>query len=353
MAAKECSIYTWIENLLQDGTAFPPNTMSANLLVRILRAAVADGGNRREMLGAIGLDEVKLRNPFSRISSVVTVQFFRMLQQHFKDPAAHLRLGDRAAMQNFSEFGYVTRLEADLASVISAHIKLQPLRQTIAIAQFNPMARPPCLLWEFDVARREELATIVEFSVMTYARLSRQVLGEPPVLHAVHFQHQPQFDVTRYENAFGCPVSFGMPETRMEIAVRQMFRPSRFANRVLIDAASKRYEEPVSWLLGGKPYLARSYFYLTSEIDKSPPTLDRMAASLGESERSLRRRLVHEGMGFRDLLDRVRKDLCALYALEGQRAIGEIALLLGYSEISAFTRAYKRWYGVAPSKHDA
>lgn len=324
--------------------------MAANLLVRILRAAVADGGDRREMLGAIGLDEVELRNPFNRISADVAIQFFRMLQSYFKDPAVHLRLGDKAAMQNFSEFGYVTRLETDLASVINAHIRIQSLRQNIAQARFDPAARPPYMLWEVDARRCDDLATIVEFSVMTYARLSRQVLGEPPLLHAVHFQHQPQFDIARYENAFGCPVSFGMPQTRMAIAGRQVFRPSPFANRILFDAASQRFEEPVSWLANGKPHLARAYFYLTSEIDKSPPTLDYMAASLGMNERVLRRRLVNEGLGFRELLDRVRQDLCALYLLEGQRAIGEIALLLGYSEISAFTRAYKRWYGVAPSK---
>jgi len=52
--------------------------------------------------------------------------------------------------------------------------------------------------------------------------------------------------------------------------------------------------------------VAVSYFYLASELDKSPPTLDRMAASFGMSARTLRRRLFEEGMSFRDLLDRVR-----------------------------------------------
>jgi AraC-like DNA-binding protein len=58
--------------------------------------------------------------------------------------------------------------------------------------------------------------------------------------------------------------------------------------------------------------LAVSYFYLASELDKSPPTLERMAASFGMSERTLRRKLVEEGISFRDLLDRVRQDNCKL-----------------------------------------
>lgn len=96
--------------------------------------------------------------------------------------------------------------------------------------------------------------------------------------------------------------------------------------------------------------MAVSYFYLASELDKSPPTLDRMAASFGMSARTLRRRLFEEGMSFRDLLDRVRQENCKLYFMEDTRLLGEIALLLGYSDLSAFTRAHKNWTGVPPSK---
>ena len=191
---------------------------------------------------------------------------------------------------------------------------------------------------------------MVEFSAATFAGLSHQVLNEPPLLRSVHFRHRPQFDPAIYEATFGCPVLFGMPQTRMEIAGRQVFRPSPFANPVLFNAASERYAQPAKWMMEGKRHLALSYFYLTSELDKSPPTLERMAASFGMSERTLRRKLVDEGMSFRDLLDRVRKDMCMLYFTEDARPLGEIALLLGYSDLSAFTRAHKKWTGNPPSR---
>lgn len=344
------SIYNWIENLLRDGKAIPPDTMSASLAVRILRAAVAEGGNRREILSAIGLDDTRLRNPLSRLSWQVAIRFFKILQTHFNDPAVHLRLGEKAAMHNFSDFGYATRLETDLASVIKAHVQLQPLRQNIVRTEFHSEGKPPFFTWEYSPDLLQNYASFVEFSVMTFARLSRQVLDEPPLLRLVDFRHQPQFDVAIYEAAFGCDVSFGMPQTRMEIAGRQVFRPSPFANRALFDAASERYERPAKWMLTGKTHLAFSYFYLASELDKSPLTLDRMAASFGMSERTLRRKLVDEGMSFRNLLDHVRKDMCKLYFMENTRSLSEIALLLGYSDLSAFTRAYKNWTGIPPSR---
>ncbi len=344
------SIYSWIDILLQNGKGIPPDTMSASLAVRILRAAVAEGGDRREILAAVGLDDSRLRNPLSRISWHVTIRFFRVLQSHFHDPAVHLRLGEKAAMQNFSEFGYATRFETDLASVIKAHVQLQPLRQNMVHTHFHANGQPPYFTWDNSPDLLQDYATLVEFSAVTFARLSRQVLNEPPLLRSVHFRHQPQFDLAIYETAFGCPVQFGMPQTRMEIAGRQVFRPSPFANPVLFNAASERYEQPAKWMLEGKRHLALSYFYLTSELDKSPPTLERMAASFGMSERTLRRKLVDEGMSFRDLLDRVRKDMCMLYFTEDARPLGEIALLLGYSDLSAFTRAHKKWTGNPPSR---
>jgi AraC-like DNA-binding protein len=343
-------IYNWLEKLLQDGKAILPDTMSATLVVRILRAAVAEGGNKREILLAAGLDETRLRNPLSRISWQVAIRFFKILQTYFNDPAVHLRIGKIAAMQNFSDFGYATRLEADLAAIIRAHIQLQPLRQNMVRTAFHADGKPPFFTWDYSPDLIQSYATFVEFSVVTFARVSRQVLNEAPLLQSVHFRHEPQFDLGQYEAVFGCPVHFSMPETRMEIAGRQVFRRSPYANQALFDAASARYEQPAQWMTDGRSHLAFSYFYLTSELDKSPPTLKRMAASFGMSERTLRRKLVDEGMSFSDLLDRVRKDMCKLYFMEDTRALGEIALLLGYSDLSAFTRVHKSWTGTPPSR---
>jgi AraC-like DNA-binding protein len=326
------------------------DTMSANLLIRLLRGAVGLGGDQRTILAAVGIDEAALRNPLSRLSSHMALRFLLTLEQHFNDPSILLRVGEKASMQNFSDLGYATRLEANLASVIQANISIQTLRQNMFRTQLDLSAKPPCLIWHCHPDFVSAYAPFIELSVATYARLSRQILSEPPLLRRVDFQHQARFATERYEAAFGCEVHFSMPQTRMEMAARQLFRPSPHARPALLEAASARYRAPADWMADGREHLANSYFYLSNALDKSPPTLDRMARSFGMSERTLRRKLVDEGLAFRKLLDRVRQDLCMLYVMEDQRSLGEIALLLGYSDLSAFTRAYKRWYNMAPSK---
>jgi AraC-like DNA-binding protein len=343
-------IYSWVDILTEDGRAIAPDTMSAVLLVRVLRAAVDEGVNRAALLDAVGIDAVRLRNPLSRFSSQIALRFFASLERHYNDPAITLKIGERAAMQNFSDLGYATRLSPNLAAVIDANVQIQILRQSMFQSVFEPDKIQPVLRWSLHSELVESYAPIIEFSVATFARLSRQILGEPLSLRGLDFQHAARFDVVHYEQIFGCKVRFSMPETRMEMAARQLFRPSRHANAALLEAATERYRQPASWVSQGLRHTGYSYFYLSNELDKSPPTLDRMASSFGMTERSLRRKLLEEGFPFRNLLTRVRQDMCVLYQMEGTRSLSEIALLLGYSDLSAFSRSYKRWHGYAPSE---
>lgn len=67
------------------------------------------------------------------------------------------------------------------------------------------------------------------------------------------------------------------------------------------------------------------------------------------STRTLQRRLRERGIVFASLVDEVRRRLSARYLADSALTLGEIAWLLGYSESSAFNRAYRRWTGRSPS----
>ena len=66
--------------------------------------------------------------------------------------------------------------------------------------------------------------------------------------------------------------------------------------------------------------------------------------------RTLQRKLQEHGTSHQELLDQLRKDLAMRYLREKEMAICEVAYLLGFSESSAFHRAFKRWTGITPSK---
>jgi AraC-like DNA-binding protein len=77
---------------------------------------------------------------------------------------------------------------------------------------------------------------------------------------------------------------------------------------------------------------------------------EKVATQLNMSVRSLQRRLKAAGTTFRTLLESVRKDLAATYVRDPDIELVEVAFLLGFSDQSAFSRAFKRWKGCPPSE---
>jgi AraC-like DNA-binding protein len=78
-------------------------------------------------------------------------------------------------------------------------------------------------------------------------------------------------------------------------------------------------------------------------------SLERVAQRLHLSQRSLQRQLASESYSFRSLLDEVREELAVCYLNYERLSISEVAYRLGYSEVSAFTRAFVRWKNLSPS----
>ena len=89
---------------------------------------------------------------------------------------------------------------------------------------------------------------------------------------------------------------------------------------------------------------------ISSLLPHGRVVVDQVARSLGMSKRSLARRLSDEGLNFTEVLQQLRRDLAVRYLNDPKLQISEIAWLLGFNEVSAFTHAFKRWTGKTPSR---
>jgi AraC-like DNA-binding protein len=89
--------------------------------------------------------------------------------------------------------------------------------------------------------------------------------------------------------------------------------------------------------------------FISSNAYLGVPSLDEIAANFNTSTRSLQRRLQDEGVTYQYLTDSIRKSLALHYLESGTHAVKEISYILGYNELSAFTRAFKRWTGTTPA----
>jgi AraC-like DNA-binding protein len=88
---------------------------------------------------------------------------------------------------------------------------------------------------------------------------------------------------------------------------------------------------------------------VAAELKEGPPTSESIARKLQISDRTLRRRLEEDETTYEKLVEGLRKGLAERYLSEPNLSIDEVAFMLGYSEVNAFRRAFRRWYGESPA----
>ncbi len=328
---------------------FDAATISTALLDRIVTGAAAIGANRDDMLRYIGIRESYLRNPMGQVSGHAAMQLISKLEAQFGDPAIGMKIAAKSGVPNFSDPSYAMRFLPNLGETIDAMVKGQRTRQNVALVTYDAYPKPPVLSWKMLTQDSKSHAQFVEFSVAAYLRLSRDVLNEEMIVKHVQFSHAPRFDPAIYNELLGVRVEFSAPYSQLQLAARQLFRPSPMADAALADAAFECARWPMQLMDDGHEFQGLAHLYCATQLPRSPVTLENMAVCFGMTPRSLRRKLVESGKSFRTILDDVRYRYAMLYRQE-RRSIAEIAELLGYGEVSAFSRSYKRWAGHAPSK---
>ncbi|MBK8376312.1 AraC family transcriptional regulator ligand-binding domain-containing protein [Sphingorhabdus sp.] len=344
------SIRHWVSEILPDVGAIQPGMVGTNFVGRILRGAVDLGASRPRLLDALGLSEASIRNPIGQLSSILLARLFEAIEQQLSEPTAALILGVSARPSCFSDLGFITRFAETPRQTIAETVSMQTFRQAVWKIEAQFGNREASLVWNGKGLDDQYLAPSLEFSAASYSNMAREGPTDGLPLKEVHFRHLPRFDPAIYDSHFGVKVRFGALNTALIFDNASLDMPSPRANAALQQAILERFSQPPKWIRVGKRYSALCFVYLAAELNKSPLTLDRIAASYGTTERTLRRHLAEEGWPFRKLLDHVRKNMCDLYRLEGERSLSQVAELLGYSELSAFSRAFSRWYGVAPRK---
>ena len=90
---------------------------------------------------------------------------------------------------------------------------------------------------------------------------------------------------------------------------------------------------------------------MIDELPEREPGMAAVAGKLHMSPRSLQRRLHSEGTSFAELLSELRRDLALRYLRDQRIAIAEVGFLLGFLDVSAFHRAFKRWTGSTPAEY--
>ena len=167
----------------------------------------------------------------------------------------------------------------------------------------------------------------------------------------VHLRRATPENPAHYETVFGCPVSFGQPRDAIALDRHMIDFPLPQGNKNLLRGICKRLDVAMAQISQPQSIAEKTTRSLENLMPKGKVDLPTIAADLALKERNLRRLLKEEGTSYRILLENVRRKSCEAMLLDDQIPLSEIANRLCYSEQSAFTRAFKGWYGQTPKAY--
>lgn len=190
-----------------------------------------------------------------------------------------------------------------------------------------------------------------EMGIATFVQYARNLTGKDLPLHSVSFCHEPLVEERRYTDFFGCPVQFNQSEAFMSFEINHLNTPLRQPDERLLTILENQAMQALAQIPNQQQFLQQVHAIMLTLCRETLPTLDEVASRLNMSARTLQRKLSDHGFTFQQLLEQTQQHLAEQYLKDERLQLVEIAQLLGYSDQSAFTRAFKRWTGNTPKAY--
>jgi len=197
------------------------------------------------------------------------------------------------------------------------------------------------------IQRRQD----AELSLGIFCNIFRAALGEQWGPVRVDFEHPNPGDAADHERVFDAPVQFGQQTNAIVFRASDLSAPMPTADHNLAAVLDGLLSQ-----LGmekGTPgdVVSTVRREVQLRLSRGCPTLEDIAGALRWSPATLKRRLRQGGTSYQQLVDDLRRRLAVDYLREGIHSMTEISERLGYSEASAFSRAFTRWTGLSPRDH--
>lgn len=224
------------------------------------------------------------------------------------------------------------------------HVELAPENRGRITCRFSAVQRFDSFLHR---SPRQMMETLAGGTVVTLRRLASNPID--PV--AVSFRHAEPASTAEHRRIFGPVVRFGQDEDAVVYAASALASPLMSADPALLDVFEGEARRGLLGLATRDGVSGRVVAFLASRLKGAVPPLSEVASELAMSERSIQRSLGEEQTSYRRIVDDVRKTLAIEHLSRPGTSATDVAFLLGFSEPSAFTRAFRRWTGTPPTEY--
>lgn len=313
------------------------------------------GGDVDRIAGRSGLSTGQFALPTDRLDLTAYCRLFEEAAHETHDGNLGLWFGQQFQPEMLGLVGYIALLSAtaeeavrNLASHFGYH---QGNTHTQVIEQDNGLLRLEYTILDPTITRRRQDA---ELTMGMFCNILRHAMGPHWVPETVMFEHQRPEQAHEHTEAFQADIRFDQSTNALIFRRSGLERPMPKANAAMLDImrasliSLSRTHQGNGQVASAPPLKEQITTIIRAGLAERCCTLSDIAQRMNMPAWTLQRRLAQFDLSFGTLLEEVRYAEACRYLSQPGTDMGEISLALGYTETSAFSRAFRKWSGVSP-----
>jgi AraC-like DNA-binding protein len=322
--------------------------ISISLYRKMIDQALSEGLSK-EMLRANSFPVDGLGD----IQAVPAEQFFG-LHEYLDDtlgPGFAARVGQAMKIDDYGVLGLSWRTCSWAGEIFDRSERyFRLLSDTYLFKVERGPERSQIYLYREPLRRGIGLSNEATFSAAVVVLRAMTETGISPV--SVSFQHGPPMVLDSHRAAFKCPVLFNQPYNILTYRTEDLETRTAKADASINAFLMERVAEETDGLeLHAHKIVADVEYLIQYALPSGIPSISDLGKHMGMSARTLTRRLSEHGFTFRDLVQKNQQRIATELLRQSDSSVAEVAFQTGFSEQSAFNRAFKRWTGVSPLEY--
>ena len=330
-----------------------PTTISSWALL-VAKAIDSSGHNSREIFQQAGLDPDKLRDANARYPYEGMTRLWQLAAEKTGDPCIGLKAAQYWHPTSMHALGYSWMASATLKEALKRTVRYLRVLSTATNLTLEESSDVVQLVFPgFTKSGATQSAPAIEAmdaALAVVVDMCRTSYGENFHPLGIAMTRTKPVCKKEFDQFFRAPIVYSASENKIifsrddleELLPTANAELARVNDRIVTDYLADLDKNDISAQVKSK---------IVELLPSGNITEEFIAQSLNKSLRSLQRKLMEQGISYKTLLDSTRQELAKQYADDSKYSINEISYLLGFSEPSNFSRAFKRWTGQSPSKY--
>jgi len=304
------------------------------------------------LLATVGIPDTALTDPNFQVPLHKHCRLMELAARYHGDDTIGLRIGREVHPKDLGPLGYAILYSPTVLDAIQNFSRYLTVYARGCDMALQVQGSRDVFTYRYHFAeptpleRRQE----AECSLSMVKHVIEVATGERWRFNSVHFQHSRPRSTQVHEQLFEAPVLFDQPDNQLCFDSSILKRTVAQAEPRLYDVLEGHLAQVMDRISQETDLVTRVGALIARSLSNGVPSIDEIAASLCMTKRTLQRRLADEGILYTEYADNIRRKMALQYVGRTDMSLTEIAFLLGYSHVSAFSRAFRRWTDETP--HD-